>query len=359
MPKKRWEVFPGKNRFFCGGRIIMAKQINVFFVTLVLVIGVCALFFIFDSQYLSVHLSPVIPVIAALLFIFTLLFLFRTSFSDPGILPRATGDEALFNDRGADNSIDLTQNVQFRNPPRTKDVIVNNETVKLKYCFTCKIFRPPRASHCSMCDNCIERFDHHCPWVGNCVGKRNYRYFYLMIATITLLCIYILAFSVVHIILVSQEEGKTLVTAMSETPASIVEALICFFAVWSVLGLAGFHSYLAGTNQTTNEEIKGSWAQRHGEVVRNPYTTNNCCNNFAKILCGPSYSSLLRLREDKNEEKRNLDKIREEIENRLEQAPYTETQWRAVSPNGVADYQSAPVDPTDLHTQLRSSPASR
>ena len=53
----------------------------------------------------------------------------------------------------------------------------------------------------------------------------------------------------------SQEEGKTLVTAMSETPASIVEALICFFAVWSVLGLAGFHSYLAGTNQTTNEEV--------------------------------------------------------------------------------------------------------
>ena len=55
---------------------------------------------------------------------------------------------------------------------------------------------------------------------------------------------------------VSQDgEESTLITAMSETPASVIEALIAFFAVWSVLGLAGFHSYLAGTNQTTNEEV--------------------------------------------------------------------------------------------------------
>jgi len=327
----------------------MAKQINVFFVTLVLLLGVCVLFFIFDAEYLSKKIHWMIPVIAGILLAFTLLFLFRTSFSDPGILPRATGAEALFNDRGADNSVDLSQNVTFRNPPRTKDVVVNGETVKLKYCFTCKIFRPPRASHCSMCDNCIERFDHHCPWVGNCVGKRNYRYFYLMIVTITLLCIYILAFSIAHIVMLSQDEDNTLISAMSDTPASVIEALIAFFAVWSVLGLAGFHSYLAGTNQTTNEEIKGSWAQRHGEVVRNPYTTNNCCSNFTKILCGPSYNSLLRLTEDKNKEKRDMERVKEDIERLLkEQNSGAQGHWTNSIPNG------APVDPTDLQTQLRS-----
>nr|KAF6463595.1 zinc finger DHHC-type palmitoyltransferase 14 [Molossus molossus] len=175
--RRKWEVFPGRNKFFCNGRIMMARQTGVFYLTLILILVTSGLFFAFDCPFLAVQITPAIPVVGGILFFFVMGTLLRTSFSDPGVLPRATPDEAADLER----QIDIANGASsggYRPPPRTKEIIINGQTVKLKYCFTCKIFRPPRASHCSLCDNCVERFDHHCPWIkgswSNKRGKENY-----------------------------------------------------------------------------------------------------------------------------------------------------------------------------------------
>jgi len=58
------------------------------------------------------------------------------------------------------------------------------DEVILKYapnfCGHCKSFKPPRAHHCSRCNKCILRMDHHCPFTGTCIGFRNHGHFLLM-----------------------------------------------------------------------------------------------------------------------------------------------------------------------------------
>ncbi|KAJ6657034.1 hypothetical protein lerEdw1_003035 [Lerista edwardsae] len=44
-------------------------------------------------------------------------------------------------------------------------------------CNRCETYRPPRAHHCRVCHRCIRRMDHHCPWINNCVGELNQKYF--------------------------------------------------------------------------------------------------------------------------------------------------------------------------------------
>ncbi|KAM4713406.1 palmitoyltransferase ZDHHC14-like [Anableps anableps] len=284
-PRKKWQVFPGRNRFYCDGRVMMARQTGVFYLTLVLILLTSGLFFAFDCPYLASHLSPAIPAVGAVLFVFVMGMLFRASFSDPGVLPRATPDEAADLERQIDST------GCSKPPPRTREVLINGQTVKLKYCFTCKIFRPPRASHCSLCDNCVERFDHHCPWVGNCVGRRNYRFFYLFILSLSFLTIFIFAFVITHVVLRSNRTG--FLTTLKDSPASILEMVVCFFSVWSIVGLSGFHTYLISSNQTTNEDIKGTWSKKEEKDNYNPYSYGSVFTNCCAALCGPLPPSLI------------------------------------------------------------------
>ena len=47
-----------------------------------------------------------------------------------------------------------------------------------RFCIVCNNDQPIRAKHCLVCEKCVHRYDHHCTWLGNCIGERNHCFYY-------------------------------------------------------------------------------------------------------------------------------------------------------------------------------------
>ncbi|EXC32348.1 putative S-acyltransferase [Morus notabilis] len=195
-----YQLWKGSNRFFLNGRLIFGPDARSLFLTVFLILAPVILFSAFVSQRLIVefhhNLGNLIVAICIIFTIFVIILLFLTSGRDPGIIPRNQHPpDPEEGHVGSSISSDWPSNHDGAPSfPPTKDVIINGHIVKVKYCQTCMLYRPPRCSHCSICNNCVERFDHHCPWVGQCIGKRNYRLFFMFVSSTTLLCLYVFAF---------------------------------------------------------------------------------------------------------------------------------------------------------------------
>ena len=111
-------------------------------------------------------------------------------FSDPGILPNFA-----YNIKYSE-SYNFQVKIFYNKDFKITKMNHNGRIQKMKFCKSCYIIRPFGTSHCKICNNCVEKFDHHCPWVGNCIGKNNYIIFLFFITTLNILLIFTIIISI-------------------------------------------------------------------------------------------------------------------------------------------------------------------
>lgn len=122
-------------------------------------------------------------------------------------------------------------------------------------CPKCCSIKPDRAHHCSVCKRCIRKMDHHCPWVNNCVGENNQKYFVLFtmyIALISLHALIMVGFHFLHCF----EEDWTKCSSFSPPTTVILLILLCFEGLLFLI----FTSVMFGTQVhsiCTDETVSG------------------------------------------------------------------------------------------------------
>ena len=155
-----------------------------------------------------------------------------------------------------------------------------------RWCGQCGLWQPLRAKHCRVCDRCVRRYDHHCIWLGSCVGERNHGLFwwYLLVDS----AVGVWGFRLLLTALRAPEGGAEAAKATTVNNGAIYLFLfLCFLFLSLLLPLLVFHTYLVATNQTTWEVTCRSKITYFARVPagRNPFH-RGCVGNVAE-MCAP------------------------------------------------------------------------
>ena len=336
------EGWMGNHAFICKGKVMLGSDAPSFFFTnILLIVGYAVHFFIVLPRLRVIEESDPTALFFSIDTVFwwsvvfsamTYITLWISAVMDPGVIPPVSSP--------------------IKAPVPGEGVPLGGP-LGYRYCSTCNIFRPPRSKHCNSCNVCVSKFDQyvvpqkkvifslvacvshlwhlsyfcflglllpcllkilndqrhynsHCPWVGNCIGERNHRFFFVFLVSVsaltilTTICALRLLFSAYQDVgadsAAASEGSDDDVSQMRRLWKAIMTMKITFvfgaftlLCAWSLTSLLCFHAMIISAAQTTNERVRGVY--RFGSLEN--VADKGCVNNWKHAFCSKWITSRL------------------------------------------------------------------
>ncbi|SCU81009.1 LAFA_0C02256g1_1 [Lachancea sp. 'fantastica'] len=162
-------------------------------------------------------------------------------------------------------------------PPKflTESSVTLKRNGRYRFCRECMVWKPDRCHHCSACNRCILKMDHHCPWFAACVGFRNQRYF-----------IQFLLYSLAYSALIFLWAGTDLLLwfkreSYKDETINLSLLVVWIFSVVVVISMSfftGYSVYMVTANKTTIEMYESSEQKSRLSLFDEMHGTNTSAN---------------------------------------------------------------------------------
>uniref|UniRef100_A0A0N4ZCC4 Palmitoyltransferase n=1 Tax=Parastrongyloides trichosuri TaxID=131310 RepID=A0A0N4ZCC4_PARTI len=128
------------------------------------------------------------------------------------------------------------------------------DNISDKFCTTCLLIRPHRSKHCKFCNKCILRFDHHCPWIGNCIGANNHLQFLMYLLLLIFSLIVIIYGCICNILSMKETYNSIFDVFLCNTWILYVCILSIIILIWICI-MTYLQIYQIANKLTTNERL--------------------------------------------------------------------------------------------------------
>ena len=274
---KNYQYWRGKNTFFCDGRIMCGPTSykRYLFIFLLIILPTIIEIIFVTLSFNSILIALLLSIIELISLIIIIYLFWNICTKNPGYLLR---NESYFH----------VKEIKIK----SKKIVhcnIKGFMKKLKFCETCIIYRPPRTSHCKYCDSCIEHFDHHCFWIGNCVGKNNYHDFFNFLIILLIFVFLKFIISIISGIFLIFNRNKKIRLCNNFFIHIIFTGVVFIYSIvfgTFIIILYKYHVKIVLKGITTYEDIKKTYINQgdYFFIIKNDLHGNKCNRLFNTIF---------------------------------------------------------------------------